>query len=356
MKNILVLGGTGAIGRALIDLISSNPDISCVVTSRRKQCRNGRVIYVQGNAHNKEFLTSLLEKKWNAIVDFMSYTTEELKDRIELMLSATEQYIFLSSSRVYAGTDSLLTEDSPRLLDVTNDKEYLKTDEYALAKAREENIIRSFGKRNYTIVRPYITFSETRFQLGVMEKENWIYRALHGRTIVFSKDIAQKVTTLSYGADVAKGIYYIICNEKTYGKTFHITTTENHTWDDILKMYLKAIQELTGKKPNVAYTDKWESWQGGFEYQVKYDRLFNRRFDNSAILRVASNMEFNGLYNSIKSAMSEMVKHPSFGVVDYAKEAAKDRYTGEWTKLSEIPGFRSKVKYILIRLGIIRYK
>ena len=74
----------------------------------------------------------------------MSYTTEELKDRIELMLSATEQYIFLSSSRVYAGTDSLLTEDSPRLLDVTNDKEYLKTDEYALAKAREENIIQFF--------------------------------------------------------------------------------------------------------------------------------------------------------------------------------------------------------------------
>lgn len=208
-----MLGGTGAIGRAFIDLISSNPGISCVVTSRRKQCRNGRVIYVQGNAHNKEFLTSLLEKKWNAIVDFMSYTTEELKDRIELMLSATEQYIFLSSSRVYAGTDSLLTEDSPRLLDVTNDKEYLKTDEYALAKAREENIIQFFGKNNYTIVRPYITFSETRFQLGVMEKENWLYRALHGRTIVFSKDIAQKVTTLSYGADVAKGIYYIICNE-----------------------------------------------------------------------------------------------------------------------------------------------
>ena len=351
MKKILVLGGTGAIGKSLTDLISSNTDMSCVVTSRRMQSGNERVIYAQGNAHDKDFLASLLEKKWDAIIDFMSYTTEELKERIELLFSATEQYVFLSSSRVYAGTDSFITEDSPRLLDATNDKDYLKTDEYALAKAREENIIQSYGRNNYTIIRPYITFSETRFQLGVMEKECWLYRALHGRSIVFSKDIANRITTLTYGNDVARGIYEIVGNKKAYGKTYHITTTEYHTWDDILKMYLRAIYELTGKKPNVVYTDKWEPWHGGFEYQVRYDRLYNRRFDNSAILRVAPNLEFNDLYESIKSALSEMIKHPSFGIVDYAKEAVKDKLTGEWTKSREIPRYRSKVKYMLVRLG-----
>ena len=33
-----------------------------------------------------------------------------------------------------------ITDNSPRLLDTRNAPEYLKTDEYALAKAREENI------------------------------------------------------------------------------------------------------------------------------------------------------------------------------------------------------------------------
>ena len=44
-------------------------------------------------------------------------------------------------------------------------------------------------------------------QLGVLEKELWLYRALNGRTIVFSKDIAEKSTTLTYGYDVASVSY-----------------------------------------------------------------------------------------------------------------------------------------------------
>ena len=51
------------------------------------------------------------------------------------MLEATDQYVFISSARVYAQTEDLITEDTPRLLDVCTDKEYLKTNEYALAKA-----------------------------------------------------------------------------------------------------------------------------------------------------------------------------------------------------------------------------
>jgi nucleoside-diphosphate-sugar epimerase len=188
-----------------------------------------------------------------------------------------------------------------------------------------------------------------------MEKEDWLYRALHGRTIVFSRDIAQKVTTLSYGPDVARGMYGIICNEKAYGKTYHITTQENHTWDSVLEMYLNAIENFTGRKPRVYYTDKWEPWQGGFKYQVKYDRLFDRRFDNTAIMNDVQNLAFNDLEDSIYKALSEMVKHPSYRFIDFAKEAMKDRLAGDWTKLGEIPRIKGKIKYLLIRLGLIKY-
>ena len=85
----------------------------------------------------------------------------------------------------YANENGRITEKSKRLLDVCTDEEYLKTDEYALTKVRQENILLSSGKKNWTIIRPYITYNVERLQLGVYEKENWLYRALHGRSIVF---------------------------------------------------------------------------------------------------------------------------------------------------------------------------
>lgn len=52
----------------------------------------------------------------------------------------------MSSSRVYADSQTPITENSPRLLDVYKEEEYLKTDEYALSKARQEDILHRSGK------------------------------------------------------------------------------------------------------------------------------------------------------------------------------------------------------------------
>jgi uncharacterized protein YbjT (DUF2867 family) len=125
---------------------------------------------------------------------------------------------------------SAISEDSPRLLYTSKDKEYLATDEYALAKARQEDLLRNSGQRNWTIIRPYITYGEKRLQLGAMEKEAWLYRALKGRTIVFSSDIAKRFTTLTYGLNVAEGIQAIIGATSALGRAFHITCETSLTW------------------------------------------------------------------------------------------------------------------------------
>ena len=106
------------------------------------------------------------------------------------------------------------------------DEKYLETDEYALKKAREENILFASTSKNYTIIRPYITYSENRLQLGDLELGSWLTRALDGRTIVFSEDIASHTNTLTYGYDVAKGIAAVIGSQEALGGTFHITAKE----------------------------------------------------------------------------------------------------------------------------------
>ena len=109
---------------------------------------------MHGDAQDDQFLEQLLEAKWGVIVDFMVYDTAKFAHRAPKLLAGTNQYVFLSSARVYAGTCDSITEDSPRLLDEVADKDFLETSDYSLAKARQENILRDSGKRNWTIIRP----------------------------------------------------------------------------------------------------------------------------------------------------------------------------------------------------------
>ncbi|KUK56753.1 MAG: NAD-dependent epimerase/dehydratase, partial [Bacteroidetes bacterium 38_7] len=276
---VLLLGGTGAIGKELVHLLSAS-GIETIVTSRKIREDERLVRYIQGNAQDVKFLQEFLAgNQWDAIVDFMVYTTPSFNERVNLLLSSTSQYVFISSARVYADSDQPITENSFRLLDVCEDQRFLSTDEYSLAKARQEDILGNSGSHNWTIIRPYITYSEKRLQLGVFEKEEWLYRALHGRTIVFSKDIYTKKTTMTYGLDVAKGIFAIIGNSKSFGETFNITTKNSYTWKYIVSNYLEVLEKHLGYRPKVMLQDldKFLMCKSA-KYQILYDRLYNRQF------------------------------------------------------------------------------
>lgn len=337
-------------GVHLVDLLSPNSDCRITVTSRSRREGKGNVSYAQGNGHDMAFLNTLLKDKYDVIVDFMNYHTEEFRERYRLLLNACGQYIYLSSSRVYADSDHPITEESPRLLDVTTDTEYLKTDEYALAKARQENLLRESGHKNWTIIRPYITYSEIRLQLGVLEKEAWLYRALQGRTIIFSKDIANRMTTLTYGLDVARAMAALINREEAKGEAFHITTPESIRWSDVLNIYLDVLEQKTSKHPNVLLTDASLNLQYDWgKYQVKYDRLFNRTFDNSKIGKFIDTDCFMKPQEGLRTCLEQFVKHPLFRGIDYGAEGRHDRLTQERMSLREIDTLKHKVKYILYR-------
>ena len=249
--NILILGGTGAMGIHLTRILSDR-GYECFVTSRTQRCNKDNVTYIQGDAHQASCLIPLLNEKWDAIVDFMIYSTSDFTKLAPFFLKATKQYFFFSSGRVFADVgETCITEDSPRLLDVCKDTDYLVTDEYALAKARQEDILRNSGKKNWTIVRPYVTYAESRLQLSCMEKESWLWRAIHHRSIVIAESLANKVTTYTYGYDVARSISALIGSEGTLGESFNLTGCEYKTWDEILDIYLSVFEAKMGFKPRV---------------------------------------------------------------------------------------------------------
>lgn len=315
------------------------------ITSRSEHENNKNISFVQGNAKDLSFISKLCQKHWDVIIDFMVYSIEELKERIDMILGSTDQYIFISSARVYADAP-LIKEDSPRLLDVCQDKEYVDSNEYAIAKAKEENVLFESDFTNWTIVRPSLTYAENRLQLGVYEKENWLYRALHGRSIVFSKDLMDRYYTLSYGKDVADGIAQLVGKEEAIGQTFHIVIKESFQWKDILNIYLDVLEEKTGKRPNVVLTEKCTNLKLPYaRYQVLYGRYFNRHFDNRKISELADTSGWLLPQEGLKKCMQDFLDNPRFLDIDWHKEALIDKAAGEWTPIKEIPGKKEKIKY-----------
>lgn len=351
---VLLLGGTGAMGVPLVKILSERKDVILYVTTRSDKESKGNVNYIKGNAKDYSFLKSLLNKRYSAIIDFLVYGTEDFKNRLPIILEHTDQYFFFSSARCYAENGGLITEDSPRLVDVCKDEVYLATDEYGLAKAREEDCLRSYGSNNWTIIRPYITYNANRIQLGVYEKENWLKRALEGRSVLFPSDIADSLTSLTYGPDVARVIALLIGNEKAYGETFHITTGETHTWREICEFYISEIEKITGQKIRIVYPENseglqkvWNSWQ------IKYDRLFDRRFDNSKIESIIGYFQFKSTFEGLSECLNQFLESPKWLNMNWRYEAWCDSQSGEFTRLHSIVGTRNKLSYIKHRiLGI----
>ena len=77
--NVLVLGGTGAMGIHLVELLAEKR-IETVVTTRKSKSPSGTVQYIQVNAQDLSALQPLLNQHWDAIVDFMVYTTKPFKN------------------------------------------------------------------------------------------------------------------------------------------------------------------------------------------------------------------------------------------------------------------------------------
>lgn len=347
--NILLLGGTGAMGKSIATLLSRE-GVKVTITSRTDRLNDEMVDYIKGDAHDLCFLNSVLDvKSWDTIIDFMVYSTDEFKDRVEKLLSKTKQYIFISSARVYSNTSGKIVETSNLLLETSCDSLFLNTDEYPLTKARQENVLKSSGYNNWTIIRPYITYASERLQLGVFEKEEWLYRALMGKKIVVPEPLMTKKTTLTSGEDVAKGIISIINKKDAIGQIFHITNQHSITWQEVLDIYLNVFETIVGYKPEVKYQKLNDFYKYNSKYPVEYDRLYDREFDNSKINKFIDVSTFIKPSNGLKINLSEFLKECHFHKINWKTEAYKDKYTKDFTKISEIDSLKNKLKYVSFR-------
>jgi nucleoside-diphosphate-sugar epimerase len=311
-EKVLVLGASGAMARYMIPFLAENGCQVDGLALDKVESKYSNVKYYQGNAKELNVLREFLPKRYDAIVDFLTYPTSEIPFYLPQLLDNTDHYIFLSSGRVYDNLEKPVKETSPRLLDSSNDPLLLNSDDYCMYKARGENLLFSWKRKNWTIVRPSTTYSYLRYQLVTLEAANTVGRAFAGKKVVVPEQAKDKPASLSWGGDAGKMIGKLLFCDAALGEAFNVNSAESHTWGEIADYY-KDICDL-----DAVWVDKEDylkilnpdPYSLGTRWQLEYARLFDREVDNSKVLTVTGmkQNELMPLYDGLKMEIARTPK------------------------------------------------
>ena len=290
MKNspskVLVIGATGAMGQHLVPQLLELGYRVDAMAAEPATSTNPALRYICADAKDRRVMRQILSEGYDGIVDFMIYNSGELVKYLPLLLDSTGHYIYLSSYRVYDNLEHPIRETSPRLLDAPDRPLLCNSDDYSIFKARGENVLRALPNRNWTIIRPAITYSLMRYQLVTLEAPDTVGRAAAGKAVVLPEQSRQVQATMSWGGDVARMIAGLLFNDRAVGEAYTTATSEHHTWGEIADYYLDIC------KLKAVWVDQ-EDYLGLIQkdpadlncrWQLELDRRFDRIIDNSKVL------------------------------------------------------------------------
>lgn len=276
----LFIGGTGIISSACSQLALER-GIDLYLLNRGQSARpippGANVL--RGDIRDIESVRTVLsDRRFDAVVDWIVFTPQQLEADLELFRGRAGQYIFISSASAY--------QTPPVALPVTEATPLANPYwEYSRNKiACEERLMRAYREENYpiTIVRPSHTYDRTLlpFHGGwtVME------RMLQGKPVTVHGDGAS-LWTLTHNTDFAKGFVPLLGNPHALGSAFHITADESLTWNQIYE----ALAQAAGVTPRLFHvpSELIAAYDPDWGASLLGDKAHSMIFDNTRVKRLA---------------------------------------------------------------------
>jgi nucleoside-diphosphate-sugar epimerase len=240
---VLFIGGTGLISSACSDLALER-GLELTLLNRGRSGKYpvpvGARLLV-GDVHgDPAALARVLEgQRFDAVVDWVAYTPDDVERDIRLFGDKTGQFVFISSASAYQKPPAhyLITEETPL------ENPYW---EYSRNKiACEERLMQAYHRDGFpvTIVRPSLTYGPSQIPLCVGSWEHpytVIARIKSGRKIIVPGD-GTSLWVLTWNGDFARGFLGLLGNERAIGQAYHITSNEVLTWNQIYAEVGRAL-------------------------------------------------------------------------------------------------------------------
>jgi nucleoside-diphosphate-sugar epimerase len=264
-------------------------------------------------AEEAHLATLLAGHHFDAVVDFLAFTANDIERDLRLFRGRTDQFVFISSASAYQKPPQhyLITEETP----LENPFWQYSRDKIAC----EERLMNAYRDDGFpvTIIRPSLTYGTSQIPLV---GASWQYpytvidRMKRGEKIIIPGD-GTSLWVLTWNADFAKGLIGLLGNDKAIGEAFHITSDEVLTWNQI---FLEVYQAL-GLEPNVIHISS--------ELIIAHDpsklgtligdKVNSVMFDNSKLKRAVPEFICEVSWaEGLRRSLAWFEAHPEFQTID----------------------------------------
>jgi nucleoside-diphosphate-sugar epimerase len=237
---ILFIGGTGIISTASTALAAKRGmDVTLLTRGQRPSQLPPGVNTLIADVNDPALLQRLERESFDAVVDWIAFTPADIERDLKLFRGSTSQFIFISSASAYQKpqTHYLITESTPLANPYWD---------YSRNKiACEERLMQAYRDEGFpvTIVRPSLTYGDTQIPLVL---NSWqrsytaVDRMIRRQKMVVPGD-GSSLWVVTHNSDFAKGVVGLLGHKRAIGQTFHITSDEVLTWDQLFRIVGAAV-------------------------------------------------------------------------------------------------------------------
>ncbi len=302
MKKVLLIAGGGTLGTYTAEellRLGHSVDVICL---EDKISHNENLKFYKAKA-SLEYLEELFaHNHYDGIVNFIHYPN--YKDYIpyhELLSKNTEHLIFLSSYRVYADLEHPITENAPQLLDVIKDDPlFIENEDYALAKSRAERFLNDNPyPKNWTVVRPVISFSDRRLDINMISGNQVVEAAKEGKKLKLPIESKHLTAGIDWSGNSGKLIANLLFKKECIGEAYTISSAPNLTTAEIADIYTELLGVEFEWIPVDFSNDK---------YIWRYDRAYDRKIDNTKVLKATglTSKDFKSIKEGIEIELKKL--------------------------------------------------
>lgn len=278
----LFIGGTGTISTAITALaVQSGVDLYLLNRGTKPSHAKGAKVLTADISDEQSVRSLISGLNFDVVADFIAFEPAHVMRDMRLFRDKTSQYIFISSASAYQKplASPLITESTPL---------YNPFWEYSRNKiACEETLIEAYRSEEFpvTIVRPSHTYGDSSVPVAVHGRNGSftvIDRIRKGKPVIVHGD-GTSLWTLTHNTDFAKAFLGIMANPHAIGETYHITSDESLSWNQIYSV----IGEALGTEPNIVHipSDVLAALHEPFYGSLLGDKAHSVIFDNTKIKR-----------------------------------------------------------------------
>ena len=283
---VLFIGGTGNISTEVSKLCVQNGiDLYLLNRGNKKGLISGCKEITADISNFTKTEIVLRNHDWDAVVNWIAFTKNDIENDLKLFKGKTKQYVFISSASAYEKPPAspFITESTP-----------LKNPYWQYSRDKiecEETLNNAYKTQSFpvTIVRPSLTYNTViPLPIGAWTEYTTINRMKNGQKIIVHGD-GTSLWTIMHAKDFAKGFVGLLGHKQAIGESFHITSDEILTWNQIYEATANAV----GKTANIIHipTDFLSKYDPHLKESLWGDKAHSVIFDNSKIKKFIPNFK-----------------------------------------------------------------